>query len=261
MMFGVGNRLAFQKVCNISHYDHNNNQINNHIQGIADVLIDASRDGSLWWSENIDFSNLDGQHHGKDLIDYLQNLGYRVNELRHDTNSIITGSLLKKNQFVIRIRPSISCSYISEEIEEYKKYVREGGKLILLGHFMLPGQKDSFAEEFGITFAGTVRNERSVSRFIKHPLTQGLGELPYGGCGITKYPDNATIVAWLSEKTYLDIGDGECNVELQKKASGIPAMGYMRYGFGKIVFLGDTYLLSSVYQPLTNNIVRWIIEY
>ena len=258
-MFGAGNRLAFHRVCNISHYDHNSDQVNTGSQGIADVLIDASRDGSLWWCKKYDLSNLERPHQGKDLVDYLQNLGYRVNELRHDTNSIITESLLTKNEFVIRIRPSVSCSYISEEIEAYKKYVKEGGKLVLLGHFMLPGQKDSFAEEFGITFAGMVRNERSVNRFAKHPITEGLDEIPYGGCGITKYPVDATIVAWLSDNTYLDTGDGECTMELQDKSSGIPAIGCMRYGMGKIVFLGDTYLLSSVYQPLTTNIVRWMI--
>jgi len=260
-MFGAGNRLAFQKVYNISHYDHNSNQVNTGRQDIADVLIDASRDGSLWWCKKVDLSNSGRQHQGKDLVDYLQDLGYRVNELRHDTNSIITESLLSRNEFVIRIRPSISCSYINEEIEAYKKYVEEGGNLLLMGHFMLPGQKDSFAEEFGITFTGVVRNERSVNRFIKHPLTQGLDEIPYGGCGITRYPADATIVAWLSDNTYLDTGDGKYKIELQDKASRIPAMGCMRYGMGKIVFLGDTYLLSSVYQPLTTNIVNWLIGY
>ena len=258
-MFGADNRLASQNYCNISHYSHNISQANTGSQAIGDVLIDASRDGSLWWCNRFNISNLGGKHQGTDLVDYLRNLGYRVNELSRDSNCIITESLLKHNEFVVRIRPSVSCSYIREEIEAYKNYVKEGGKLILLGHFMLPGQKDSFAEEFGITFEGAVRNERSVNKFIKHPINQGLKELPYGGCGITRYPEEATIVAWLSDNTYLDVSNNEHNIELKEKPGGIPAMGCMRYGSGKIVFLGDTYLFSSVYQPLTSNILRWLM--
>ena len=172
------------------------------------ILIDASRDGSLWWFPQKELCDPELLHQGTNLVNYLKSLGYGTIELPLKPVTI-TSDLLKQNNIVIRIKPSISNTYTEEEIESYKSYVKNGGKLILLGHFMMPGQKDVLAESFGIMFEGVARNERTMNRFLRHPLTKGMMGIPYSGSGITKYPEKATIVAWLSENTYVDLNDDQ----------------------------------------------------
>src|SRR5688500_2334078 len=67
------------------------------------ILIDASRDGGVWWfpqSSETGFSS-NADHQGKPLADYFRSQGYEVNELTRGTvitarGTVITDGMLSQ---------------------------------------------------------------------------------------------------------------------------------------------------------------------
>jgi len=217
------------------------------------LLIDASRDGGVWWFPQSAPFNPEQDHHGKTLVDYLSTLGYKVTELPRPYT--ITEDLLE--QYDVVIRANEYTPYNTDEIDAYRTYVRNGGKLLLLADYVRPGEKDSLSASFGLIFAGTTRGQASIiCKFIDHPITQGVSSIPYiVGSGLIKYPPEAQIVGWLSQNAYLDLNDNRAKDK--NEPIGPPVLGCMDYGDGRIVFIGDTNALESVPQPVTTNIIDW----
>jgi hypothetical protein len=219
------------------------------------VLVDASRDGGVWWYPQSRDTGFDSssRHQGKAFADYLRASGMRVTELPRPF--VIDSSLLAPFRLVIRAGPF--GSYTSSELAAYQQYVSRGGRLILLSEFQRPGESDMLAHTFGLEFRGVSTGENTINRFTAHPITKGLSEIPYKiGSGIFGAPPSATILGYLSESTFIDLnGNG---VQDPGEPSSAPVMGVMRFGKGQIFFMGDTNTIEDVPQPLVDNLLQFV---
>ena len=215
------------------------------------ILVDASRDGGVWWSPQAGPFDPDAPHQGKKLADYLRRLRHAVTELPRPTT--IPSQLLAPFNIVIRFG-SLGEEYTQPEILAYHDYLETGGKLFLLSGRHRPGKQDSLALSFGILFQGTTRGEREIDRFEPHPITEGL-PLPYGffGSGITELPDAAEILAYLSMGTYLDLNDN--SQQDLGEPTGAAALGRMTFGDGELVFIGSVDLGD---RSRVDNIINWL---
>ncbi|TMQ24046.1 MAG: hypothetical protein E6J90_09210 [Deltaproteobacteria bacterium] len=213
------------------------------------VLVDASRDGGVWWFPQAGPFLPGAPHQGKALADHLRSLGHSVVELPRPT--VITPALLADFNLVIRVAGN--GAYAAPEIAAYDAWVNAGGGLLLLAEHH-PG--DGLASHFGLTWKGITRGQRMLSTFAPHPITVGVGPLFYGaGSGLVAHPPSASVIGRLSAGTFLDLNDDAI------KEPGEPAapagLGVMRVGKGKIVFCGDSNLWEQVPQPLTRNTLHW----
>ena len=223
--------------------------------GLPRVLVDASRDGGVWWfpqgTPGTPFSGTD-YHQGQPLADSLRSLGYVVEELPRPF--AITDSLLAS--YAIVIRAIGFGTYSAREVAAYKGFVERGGKLLLLADHMKYAPPDGIALAFGIDFRGITRGGNSLNTFAEHAITQGLEPLTYlVGSGIVSHPASATIVGWLSRDSYLDLDKDGARGPTEPAAPA--ALGVMPYGEGRIVFCGDVYPWELVSQPLVRNVLRW----
>jgi HEAT repeat protein len=225
--------------------------------GHINVLIDASRDGGVWWSgkpSNTDHEN-SKTHQGYPLAAYLRERGYRVKELKQNVE--ITYGLLHRCDLVIRasaypnvlVPPRTFVAYREEELDAYCAYVRNGGKLLLIPGTLKPKRSDRhytyelhydhLADAFGIRMEGMGRGTKDIAK--SHPLTEGVDYIS-SGARVIKHPPSATILAPVSE----EYGGGG-------------TFGFMPYGEGMIVFGSNTNAMQRLPQPLTDNIFDWLL--
>jgi hypothetical protein len=215
------------------------------------ILIDASRDGGVWWFPQADTFEPTLAHQGKAFADYLRSLGHKVDVLPRPYE--ITSALLENYALVIRAVGS--GSYSSAEINAYTSYVQNGGRLLLLADHRAG---DALASSFGLQFEGKTRGENKLSNYVTHPITQGVGEIYYNvGSALTAYPPGAQIIGRLSDLSFLDLNDN--NAQDAGEPSGPDVLGLMDAGNGSIVFCGDTNMWQSVPQPLTDNVLEWFL--
>ena len=216
------------------------------------VLIDASRDGGVWWFPQAGPFDPTLAHQGKAFADYLRSLGHKVDELPRP--HVITPELLQNYALVIR---AVGFgSYSSAEINAYTNYVQNGGRLLLLADH---SASDALASSFGLQFEGITRGENKLNNYVAHPITQSVGELSYiVGSALTSYPGTAQIIGQLSNFSYLDLNNN--NIQDPGEPSGPDVLGLMDFGNGRIVFCGDTNMWQSVPQPLTDNVLQWLLE-
>lgn len=214
------------------------------------ILVDASRDGGVWWSPQTGPFDPTANHQGKQLADFFKSLGHKVTELPRPY--MITAVLLADYDIVIRAVGFDS--YTAAEITAYRDYVLNGGNLLLLADHHA---NDGLSVGFGLHFQGVTRGPNMLTNYIAHPLTNGVGSLFYNvGSGLTSYPAGAQIIGRLSAASYLDLNDN--NVKDPTEPSGPSVLGVMTLGKGRIVFCGDTNLWLNVPQPLTNNFLAWV---
>ena len=215
------------------------------------ILIDASRDGGVWWFPQAGNFDPALAHQGKAFADYLRSLGHKVDVLPRP--HVISSELLANYELVIR---AVGFgSYSSAEINAYSNYVQSGGQLLLLADH---SASDALASSFGLQFKGITRGENKLNNYVAHPITQGVGELSYiVGSALTAYPGTAQIIGRLSALSYLDLNNN--NVQDTGEPSGPDVLGVMDFGNGRIVFCGDTNMWQSVPQPLTDNVLEWFL--
>jgi hypothetical protein len=219
------------------------------------ILIDASRDGGVWWFPQIAPYRATAYHQGQALADSLRNSGYVVEELPRTLT--ITGTLLPSYDIVMRVTGF--GTYTQPELSAYQAYVNDGGKLLLLGDHMMHLPADGLALSFGIRFAGITRGENRITTFAPHRVTADVEPLIYGvGSGIVAQPPGATILARLSEGSYLDLNKNNVRDSTDTPAPAV--LGVMPYGKGRIVFSGDTNLWEWIPQPLLGNVLAWFKE-
>ena len=122
------------------------------------VLIDASRDGGLWWYPQPlpsgEFDPLQ-YHQGTPLANYLRSRGMLVDELPRPYG--ITYTLLRPYDLVVRAGKYHLASYGIDEIAAYSRYVSEGGQLVLVSDYTWDegGLPDNLAEHFGLYLEGS----------------------------------------------------------------------------------------------------------
>jgi hypothetical protein len=218
------------------------------------ILVDASRDGGVWWFPQTDPFDPAAPHQGRQLAEHLRSLGHRVTELPRmaGPGPFVDEEMLAGHDLVIR---AVGLGgYEESEIEVYRAFVERGGALLLLADH---GAPDDLALAFGLRFEGINRGIRRLSRFTPHPITQGVGSLPYqAGGGLTHFPATASILGRLSWLSYLDRNENGL------RDPGDPCsprvLGALTQGFGRVVFCGDANLWLAVPQPLVRNTLAWL---
>ncbi len=216
------------------------------------VLVDASRDGGVWWFPQAGSFDPDLHHQGKAFADYLRSLGFRVRELPRPTR--ISLELLEGYDLVVRA--VAFGSYAESEVLAYRRYVEEGGRLLLLDDHKRYAPLDAVGFSFGLLFAGITRGDQ-VLKFVSDPITEGLEDGRFSflaGSGLVEYPPEAKILAYLDESSYLDLDADGFRDDGEPVAP--PVMGRLNFGDGLIVFIGDTNFVERVPQPLTDNLIR-----
>lgn len=207
--------------------------------GAPDVLIDASRDGGTWWSPQPFTPGVFDPalaHQGKHLADFLRSLGMDVTELPRPFT--ITPDLLESFDLVVRANAYPKSAYTADEIEAYRQYVAEGGRLILLADFTEFNQADVLALAFGLDLRGSVTGV--VDQFAEHPITSGVQSLwyPAGSVLVSEPPAQTTELGFIEGET---------------------AMGLTYSGHGQIFFMGDIAAVTFAEQPLVKNLVVWFM--
>jgi len=221
------------------------------------VLIDASYDGGVWWFPQRPDEGFDTSRHrqGRWFSDYLSCMGFEVTELPRGTQ--ITQELL--NNYSLVIRTGGGGGYLESEVNAYLNYVSGKGRVLLLSGALLPQRSDAVAEAFGIQFGGGTQGDQIIDKFVPHPITQGMTTMHYGwGSGILAAPDSSTLLAFLSQGTYLDMNNNK--IHDADEPTGSPVIGSMTYGNGKIIFSGTTYAWLESPYPLLQNSIRWLLK-
>jgi hypothetical protein len=242
------------------------------------ILIDASRDGGVWWAPQVGDFDPRKPHQGKALADFLRREGADVEELPRTLHfgsatapaQVITAELLAPRDLVIRagvnanytdIRMRVlGADFPAGEIGAYREYVGGGGRLLLMSDHLWPKQADPLAESFGIRLAGVSAGENRIVRFVAHPITRNVGSVNYRvGSGLVGAPPaGATVLGFLSPRTYLDLDRDNARDADEPAAAGV--LGVLEFGKGVVVFIGDVNTLQTVPQPLTRNIYEFLID-
>ena len=194
------------------------------------VLVDASKDGGIWWGPQAGPFDPNLPHQGKPLADYLRSLGWIVDEVPR--SSAITYVLLSQYQLVVS---AANCtSHSAAELSAYNLYLSNGGRLILLGEYNCTF--DTLAQSLGLDFTGFLNG--TITSFTPHPITAGVASLHFIAGGAVTAPATATTLGYFS---------------------GSRVMGIMPFGSGQVFFLGDTNGIEEVPQPFVNNLFRFML--
>ena len=219
------------------------------------ILVDASKSGGVWWAPQVEPFDPNSPHQGKSLADYFRSLGNNVTELPKNAPPINL-TLLSHYDLVIAI--ASYSHYSAVETAAYKKYVSNGGSLLLLTDF-LGVDRCNLSLAFELNFRGPSQGENVVDRFENHPITNGVSNLTYiVGSGLLDYPSEAHIIGWLSDDTFIDLNDND--IKDSNEPSGAPVLGFLDYGRGTIMFFGDVNCIEHVEQPFTDNYIEWLLS-
>ncbi len=207
------------------------------------ILIDASRDGGVWWyPQTVGGFRPENEHQGKALADYLRNLGFCVRELPRGWK--VSSSILRPYNKVIRAGKS--GHYSDYELQAYDELLEKGASLILISEFLRFGAKDELAEHLGLPFEGSYGG--FIEQFADHQITKNVPPLFYNaGSVILDIESNPSIevLGWLSDV---------------EQSNGIAAMGILNHPTSKIFFIGDINGLELMPQPLVRNLVKWAFD-
>jgi hypothetical protein len=198
------------------------------------ILVDASRDGGSWWSPQTEQTGFDSAapHHGKGLADYLRARGFVVDELPR--GAAISDAALVGYGAVIRAgfgpKP-----YTPAEMTAYDKFLSGSGTL-----WLSCGQNpmdDVLAASLGLTLSPQT-TPGTISKFAQHDLVHGVKSLAYGGGCALK-------------------GDPPPGMRVLGTVDGAGVMAVVVHPTAKVFFLADLTALSTVQQPLMNNLIAW----
>ena len=198
------------------------------------ILVDASRDGGVWWYPQAGPFDTAAYHQGKALADHLRGRGHSVHELPR--GGAITTGLLAPYQIVLRAG-YFGAGYTAGELAEYEAFLAGGGVLWLVSEHSSWG--DALAARLGVPMSGSY--DGPATHFAAHPITEGVTSHPYiaGRALSGAIPDGVTVLGWLDAQRTLAI------------------MGTKALPKGKLFFLGDLNGLELVPQPLVSNLLAW----
>jgi hypothetical protein len=207
------------------------------------MLIDASRDGGVWWFPQYEATGFDAAlpHQGKALADYLRGLGFVVDELPRGT--VITNELL--GQYDKVIRTNAFSHYSAPELAAYEALLDRPSALLLLQDHHTHTRNDNLSERLNLPFSGA--KSGTITRFAPHDITKGVTALPFIAGSVIPNPDKNRITVLGTLSTSAD-------------STGLAAMGILHHPTSRVFFLGDVNGLEQVPQPLTQNIVKWLFQ-
>ena len=202
------------------------------------VLIDASKDGGLWWFPQSGTFDPKQYHQGKRFADLMRSKGWDVVEVPR--GEMITFDRLRSADIVIRSPAYFR--YSANEIEAYRESVIAGTRLLLIGGGA--GDNDSIAEIFGLRFDSRT-SFGSVKQWIPHPLTVSIESKDLPWTTITEAPQTTVQLAWLN----------------QLETNPQPVLGFLTYGNGYVVFVGQSLItLPPFTTSLINSLGRYTVE-
>lgn len=203
------------------------------------VLVDASKDGGLWWFPQGRQGFDPKQHHqGKPLADLMRSKGWEVVELGR--GEVITVDRLRDVDVVVR--PPVWFDYTEDEIVAYRDSVMGGTRLLLLGG---GGNKtDSLAEIFGLRFDSLSRFA-AIRQWIPHPLTAKVTGKDLSWTSVKESPQNAVLLAWLNYGV----------------ADARPVLGYLPYGSGYVVFVGQAFISPNPNGSFFGDLISTLAQY
>ena len=190
------------------------------------VLVDASKDGGLWWFPQAHNFDANEHHQGRPLAEFMRKKGWTVVELGR--GDVITFDKLR--DFDIVIRPPVYFDYTNEELVAYRDRVLGGMRLLLMGGGN--GDKDdSLATLFGLRFDSRSRFG-AVQQWIPHPFSANIAGKDLSWSNVSESPPEAVLLAWLNQ--------GEANPR--------PVLGYLPYGSGYVVFVGQGFISPDLFS-------------
>lgn len=198
------------------------------------VLVDASKDGGLWWfPQGPPNFNPNAYHQGKALADFMRDMGWKVTELPR--GEVITFDKLR--EFDLVIRPSAYFSYSQEEALAYQQSVTAGTRLLLAGGSS--HDRDAVAEIFGLRFE-TRSRFGPVKQWIPHALTANIQCCALAWTSLVELPPGAVALAWRN----------------QANTNPQPIFGYLPYGKGSVVFVGQALISSPQDGAFSRGLIR-----
>ena len=206
-----------------------------HAQRPLRVLIDASKDGGLWWFPQGNTFDPAQHHQGKPLADFMRSKGWQVVELPR--GEVITFEKLRRVDVVVR--PPAYFRYSVSEVEAYRDSVIAGTRLLLMGGSV--SGSDPIAEIFGLRFEPRTRFG-SVRQWIPHPLTTDIQKRDLSWIAISEAPTTAVQLAWLN----------------QSETNSQPVLGYLTHGDGYVVFVGQSLItLPPFFASLVSSLGQY----
>jgi hypothetical protein len=199
------------------------------------ILIDASRDGGVWWFPQASGFNTASDHQGKMLAELLRKKGFTVDELPRGAK--IKDGLLKDYSIIIRVTGF--GRYEPSELDEYKNALDRGIALILLADHTKYSPIDDLAVMLDVQFHGTVNG--LVNKFADHVITKGMTSFEYMvGSVITNAEQNKNIhpIGWL--------------------ADGSIVMGILDHPTSNIFLMGDVNSIEVTPERFENNLFVWL---
>ena len=204
------------------------------------VLVDASKDGGLWWFPQGNGNTFDPRqdHQGKPLADFMRDKGWEVVELGR--GEVITADKLRDVDVIVR--PTVYFDYTPEEIAAYRDSVMGGTRLLLMGGN--GDRPDSLATIFGLHFDSSSRFG-PVRKWIQHPLTANIPGKDFSWTSLSEAPPDAVLLAWLNS--------GEADPR--------PVLGYLPYGGGYVMFVGQAFIVPSpIGKSLIGSLARYSLD-
>lgn len=186
------------------------------------ILIDASKDGGLWWFPQAGTFDPEQYHQGTRVAARLRRQGWAVNELGRDET--ITDSTLSGYDVIVIIQPFFS--YRDSEQHAYLRAVEAGARLLLIG----PGRSSGLHAAFGFRFSPSPQFG-SAESWLNHPVNsriEGLEVLWTPGFTVRR---DAVALA--------SIGGGNRKLPI---VAYLPASNG---GIGGVLYIGHSALLSD----------------
>lgn len=161
------------------------------------------------------------------------------------------------------------------EIEALHIFVKKGGRLIVLLHISTPAAQ--LCESFGILVTNFVIAEPQdniegasqdfyVTRFVKHPVTDGLSKVAvYGSWGLMSGDHSAKIIARTSDKAWADTNRNRSQ-EPDEPVQEFGIIGVSEVGKGKVVIVADDAPFANKFintvdnGRLAENIIGWFAK-
>lgn len=205
------------------------------------ILVDASKDGGVWWFPQAGTFSADLPHQGKLLADYLRSLKFTVHELPR--GATITWALLRNYKKIIRA--AAFTNYSTQELAAYDSFFQQTSSLLLLSDHMLYTSNDGLSARLGLQFSGAYTG--TLSPVTNHAITTGVGGLPYIAGSVILQPDPAlmTILGYATTTA---------------QGPAYAAMGILHHPRTRVFFLGDANGIEQLPQPFTENLVRWLFR-
>jgi len=207
------------------------------------ILIDASRDGGVWWYPQSGASGFveTDYHQGQKLANYLRNLNYQVDEIGRGT--LITNDLLSRYSKVIRAHGA--GYYTADELAAYESFLNRPSSLLLLQDHLTYFPNDQLSARLGLAFEGA--HAGPVTQWLAHPVTAGVTSFPFNMGSVIRNadPSRITVLGFLAPSG-------------NNGGPARGAMGIVHHPTCRIYFIGDVNGIETVQEPFTANLVKWL---